>query len=37
MSFTLRKLFAAAFGTLALAAGTAAVAADRLVARVSHR
>ena len=31
MSFTLRKLFAAAFGTLALAAGTAAVAADRLV------
>ena len=31
MSFTLRKLFAAAFGTLALAAGNAAVAADRLV------
>ena len=31
MSFTLRKLFAAAFGALALAAGNAAVAADRLV------
>ena len=31
MSHTLRKLFAAAFGTLALAAGSAAVAADRLV------
>ena len=31
MSLTLRKLFAAAFGTLALAAGSAASAADRLV------
>ena len=31
MSFTLRKLFAAAFGTLALAAGSVASAADRLV------
>ena len=31
MSFTLRKLLAAALGTLTLAAGTAAVAADRLV------
>ena len=31
MSLTLRKLFAAAFGTLALAAGSVASAADRLV------
>jgi D-methionine transport system substrate-binding protein len=31
MSFTLRKLLAAALGTLTLAAGAAAVAADRLV------
>ena len=31
MSFTLRKLLAAALGTLTLAAGSAAVAADRLV------